>query len=105
MQTRPLSTHTHTTHTHTHTHTHTLALSHSLSHTHLTSPPPPSSFALQVGCNWVEVPAGKYTLRTKGSSPAPVSLAQYEIDVAYDSFISHPAEDEWQKVGEKGMRD
>ncbi|EGD74190.1 polymerase [Salpingoeca rosetta] len=51
-----------------------------------------------VGCNWVEVPAGKYKFRSFSSTPKPVSLAQYELDVAFDAFISHPAEDEWQQI-------
>ncbi|KAJ8024189.1 DNA polymerase delta catalytic subunit [Holothuria leucospilota] len=48
-----------------------------------------------VGCNWIELPAGDYRLR---SSDTKVSHCQIEVDVAFDSFISHPAEGEWQEV-------
>ncbi|XP_048473423.1 DNA polymerase delta catalytic subunit [Rhincodon typus] len=60
-----------------------------------------------VGCNWIELPAGKYLLReeqTTGNStatrdnPRKVTLAQIEVDVAWTDFISHPAEGEWQKI-------
>lgn len=48
-----------------------------------------------VGCNWIEIPAGDYKLR---SSDTKVSHCQIEVDVAFDNFISHPAEGEWQEV-------
>ncbi|XP_070554652.1 LOW QUALITY PROTEIN: DNA polymerase delta catalytic subunit-like [Ptychodera flava] len=52
-----------------------------------------------VGCNWIEVPAGSYRLRSfNNGSPNPVSKCQIELDVAWDQIISHPAEGEWQKV-------
>uniref|UniRef100_V9KAT7 DNA polymerase n=1 Tax=Callorhinchus milii TaxID=7868 RepID=V9KAT7_CALMI len=58
-----------------------------------------------VGCNWIEIPAGKYHLReeqlvasnTKDNS-RKVSLAQLEVDVSWTEMISHPAEGEWQKI-------
>lgn len=62
-----------------------------------------------VGCSWITVPAGKYTL-----TPEPTSTCQIEVDVAYqihfydqkfvltllryDNFIAHPAEGEWSKI-------
>nr|XP_006813424.1 PREDICTED: DNA polymerase delta catalytic subunit-like [Saccoglossus kowalevskii] len=48
-----------------------------------------------VGCNWVEVPAGSYQLRKKNECS---SCCQIEVDVAWDKFISHPPEGEWQKM-------
>lgn len=51
-----------------------------------------------VGCNWIELPAGKYKLRSpsgEGSSKSesqPVSHCQIEVDIAYDEFISHAPE-------------
>ncbi|KAF8328374.1 delta DNA polymerase [Cantharellus anzutake] len=46
-----------------------------------------------VGMNWIEVPAGKYKLRSK-----KISTCQIEIDLRYDSFISHTPEGEWSKI-------
>ncbi|XP_022082871.1 DNA polymerase delta catalytic subunit-like [Acanthaster planci] len=51
-----------------------------------------------LGCNWLEIPANQYHLRAEGTIPAPVSQCQIELDVAYDCFISHPADGDWQKV-------
>ena len=73
-----------------------------------------------VGCNWIELPAGKYTLRNQsqngtttnpatgftvfggggasGGRPHPQTKCQLEVDVSYEDFISHPAEGEWQKI-------
>eukprot|EP00040_Diaphanoeca_grandis_P024087 m.132040 g.132040 ORF g.132040 m.132040 type:complete len:1070 (+) comp29583_c0_seq1:139-3348(+) len=48
-----------------------------------------------IGCNWIELPAGKYRKRPKSNFQ---SLCQIEVDVAYDVFISHPAEGEWSKI-------
>lgn len=51
-----------------------------------------------VGCNWIELPAGKYKLRSplvEGSVKSevrPVSHCQFEVDIAYDEFISHAPE-------------
>lgn len=58
-----------------------------------------------VGCNWIELPAGKYRLREEVShgdiskdNPGKVSLSQIEVDISWTDFISHPAEGEWQKI-------
>ena len=71
-----------------------------------------------LGCNWIELPPGKYRLRGGASpthppatslsnggfsvygkgTPSPVSKCQIEVDVSYEDIISHPAEDEWQKI-------
>ena len=42
-----------------------------------------------LGMNWVEIPAGKYTLRQKQEQD---SCCQYELDVYYKDIISHPPE-------------
>ncbi|XP_053307768.1 DNA polymerase delta catalytic subunit [Spea bombifrons] len=58
-----------------------------------------------VGCNWIELPAGKYRIRKPSSdgvsskdNPGKVSLVQLEVDVNSADLISHPAEGEWQKI-------
>eukprot|EP00057_Strongylocentrotus_purpuratus_P014932 XP_011669406.1 PREDICTED: DNA polymerase delta catalytic subunit [Strongylocentrotus purpuratus] len=50
-----------------------------------------------VGCNWIEVPAGTYRVRSS-SGHAPTSVSQIEIDVAWDRFVSHPPDGQWEKV-------
>ncbi|EDV29384.1 uncharacterized protein TRIADDRAFT_18979 [Trichoplax adhaerens] len=59
-----------------------------------------------VGCNWIELPATKYMIRgdhapgwnNAQSSLNRTSRCQIEADIAWDQFISYPAEDEWQAV-------
>ena len=51
-----------------------------------------------VGCNWIELPAGQWRLRSRNSKPLPESRCQIEVDVAYDKFRSHEPENEWAKV-------
>ncbi|CAH1787413.1 unnamed protein product [Owenia fusiformis] len=58
-----------------------------------------------VGCNWIEVPGGKYHVRqpehtnmADNRNPPKKSRCQIEIDVAWQDFISHSAEGEWAKV-------
>lgn len=51
-----------------------------------------------VGCSWIEIPANLWRKRTKGSFPEPESRCQLEVDVAFDKFIAHEPEGEWQKV-------
>ena len=77
-----------------------------------------------VGCNWIELPAGKYSLRNPsqtrqngiggvcpttgytiiggGGAPGnrlhPLTKCQLEIDISFEDFISHPAEGDWQKI-------
>eukprot|EP00123_Amoebidium_parasiticum_P014505 comp22526_c0_seq1/m.34188 comp22526_c0_seq1/g.34188 ORF comp22526_c0_seq1/g.34188 comp22526_c0_seq1/m.34188 type:complete len:982 (-) comp22526_c0_seq1:1161-4106(-) len=48
-----------------------------------------------LGCNWIELPAGQYRIRKEVDK---TSLCQYEVDVAYDAFISHKPEGEWLKI-------
>lgn len=59
-----------------------------------------------VGCNWCEAPAGTYQLRHDGGSRVPgnehgrnkTSTAQIELDIVYDSLVSHAPDGEWQRV-------
>ncbi|XP_032444464.1 DNA polymerase delta catalytic subunit [Xiphophorus hellerii] len=58
-----------------------------------------------VGCCWIELPKDKYRVReektsidTDSQTPRKVSFCQYEVDVGWTDFISHPAEGEWQKI-------
>ncbi|KZP01626.1 delta DNA polymerase [Calocera viscosa TUFC12733] len=48
-----------------------------------------------VGMNWIEVPAGKYKLRTNKER---ASNCQIEFNVRWDQFISHTAEGDWSKT-------
>ncbi|TCD65917.1 DNA-directed DNA polymerase delta [Steccherinum ochraceum] len=48
-----------------------------------------------VGMNWIEVPAGKYSLRTGKSKK---SKCQIELSVKYNDFISHAPEENWSKI-------
>jgi len=47
------------------------------------------------GCNWCECPAGTYSLRPHDRK---VSTAQIELDVVYDSLVSHKPDGQWQKI-------
>uniref|UniRef100_A0A8C8VJK1 DNA polymerase n=1 Tax=Pelusios castaneus TaxID=367368 RepID=A0A8C8VJK1_9SAUR len=58
-----------------------------------------------VGCNWIELPPGKYRLRPEqpaGEPPkeglAKASLCQLEADVGWTDFVSHPPEGDWQRI-------
>lgn len=51
-----------------------------------------------VGCNWIEIPAGKWYRRTEKSKPGCSTLSQIEVDVSYENLISHAPEGEWSKV-------
>ncbi len=46
-----------------------------------------------VGMNWIEIPAGNYSLRTEKSS-----CCQIELDVEWDAFVSHTPVGEWSKL-------
>jgi DNA polymerase elongation subunit (family B) len=43
--------------------------------------------------NWIEAPAGSYTLRDKKTSHC-----QIELDIDCHAFISHPPVESWSKV-------
>ena len=52
-----------------------------------------------VGCSWIEVPAGKYKIRTRDDPKFPAkSRCQMEVDVSWEDFISHVPEGEWSSV-------
>ncbi|XP_077836953.1 DNA polymerase delta catalytic subunit isoform X3 [Macaca mulatta] len=66
-----------------------------------------------VGCNWLELPAGKYTLRLKKkvqgfpgqgllpplTHPCPqTTQCQLEADVLWSDVVSHPPEGPWQRI-------
>ncbi len=58
-----------------------------------------------VGCNWIELPAGKYQIREKAipgaSDPSRVatkSRCQLEVDISWEDIVSHPCEGEWLKI-------
>ncbi len=52
-----------------------------------------------VGCNWIELPAGKYTLRKPEDKKFPIaSRSQIEADIAWDAFVSHAPEGDWADV-------
>lgn len=47
------------------------------------------------GVNWIELPAGKWTLR---SSADAVSSCQLECDISFDDLISHAPEGSWSHI-------
>lgn len=51
-----------------------------------------------VGCSWIELPAGKWFLRSKDSQTRIESRCQIEVDVAWNAFLAHQPEGEWSKV-------
>ena len=57
-----------------------------------------------VGCNWIELPAGKYRIREKQMNaidpgkPGIRSRCQLEVDISYEDLNSHPVEGEWLKI-------
>ena len=55
-----------------------------------------------VGCNWIELPAGKYQARNESKK---TSRCQLEVDVAWDEFISHPCEGKCAVINVKIFRD
>ncbi|KAL8284175.1 hypothetical protein RQP46_004924 [Phenoliferia psychrophenolica] len=48
-----------------------------------------------VGMNWIELPAGKYTLRTPREK---LSNCQYEVDIDHKDLVSHAPEGQWSHV-------
>ncbi|XP_017656623.1 DNA polymerase delta catalytic subunit isoform X2 [Nannospalax galili] len=47
-----------------------------------------------VGCNWLELPAGKYLRRVEKMA----TLCQLEVDVLWSDVVSHPPEGPWQRI-------
>lgn len=52
-----------------------------------------------VGCNWLELPAGTYSVREKATRGgfSRTSLCQLEVDVVFDNIVSHLPEGKWMK--------
>ncbi|XP_054160471.1 DNA polymerase delta catalytic subunit-like [Oppia nitens] len=48
-----------------------------------------------VGCNWIELPAGTYTIRNVEEMD---SRCQLEVDIAYNKFKSYEPEGNWSKI-------
>ena len=48
-----------------------------------------------VGMNWIEIPAGRYTLRAPNER---ISRCQIELDCEPDAIVSHAPHDEWLKM-------
>ncbi|KAJ2000690.1 DNA-directed DNA polymerase delta, partial [Coemansia thaxteri] len=46
-----------------------------------------------VGASWVELPAGKYTVRSQHNT-----FCQYEVDIDYKDLIAHEPVGDWSKV-------
>ena len=46
-----------------------------------------------VGCNWIKLPAGKYTVRKNKNA-----RCQIEVDISWEELISHKVEGEWMKT-------
>uniref|UniRef100_A0A673JJH1 DNA polymerase delta catalytic subunit n=1 Tax=Sinocyclocheilus rhinocerous TaxID=307959 RepID=A0A673JJH1_9TELE len=51
-----------------------------------------------VGCCWIELPKGKYRLREERSEGQTGSKYPGKVDVAWNDLVSHPAEEEWQRI-------
>ena len=49
-----------------------------------------------LGCNWIEIPGGKYHYRNSKSERK--SRCQLELDVFFQDFVSHAPEGEWARV-------
>ena len=47
------------------------------------------------GVNWLELPAGKWSLRTRGDSQ---STSQIECDIFYEDLVSHAPEGTWSHI-------
>lgn len=55
------------------------------------------------GCCWIELPEGKWQLRSHTQQPGAASLphtsrCQYEVDIAYNNLKAHEPDGEWSKV-------
>lgn len=51
-----------------------------------------------IGCSWIELPAGAYTLRSKFGSPSIDTRCQIEADISFDRLVAHEPKDEWANV-------
>jgi DNA polymerase delta subunit 1 len=48
-----------------------------------------------VGCNWIELPKGTYTIRPHNEME---SRSQIEVDIAYNKFKSYEPEGQWSRI-------
>ncbi len=48
-----------------------------------------------VGCNWIELPKGTYTIRPPNQME---SRSQIEVDIAYNKFKSYEPEGQWSRI-------
>lgn len=48
-----------------------------------------------VGCGWIELPAGKYQMRSRFAAQ---SRCQIEVDVGWNDFIAHSPEGDWADI-------
>ena len=52
-----------------------------------------------VGCSWIELPPKTWKLRGRYGHKLPLTTrCQLEVDVAWDTFVTHAPEGEWLKV-------
>ncbi|CAG0913322.1 unnamed protein product [Notodromas monacha] len=51
-----------------------------------------------VGCSWIELPSGKYSIRNRTQVPKAVSRCQIEVDVAWIDFIAHEPDGDWSAI-------
>lgn len=52
-----------------------------------------------VGCSWIELPPKTWKLRGRYGHRLPLTTrCQLEVDVAWDTFVTHAPEGEWLKV-------
>ena len=52
-----------------------------------------------VGCSWIELPPKTWKLRGRyGHRLLLTTRCQLEVDVAWDTFVTHAPEGEWLKV-------
>ncbi|KAI8807077.1 hypothetical protein BJ742DRAFT_748288 [Cladochytrium replicatum] len=48
-----------------------------------------------LGCNWVELPAGKYRIRPNHKK---TSYCQFEVEISFEDIISHAPEGDWSRI-------
>lgn len=51
-----------------------------------------------LGCCWIELPPGKWFVRSPFSNFKTSSRCQIEVDVSWTDFIVHAPEGEWAPV-------
>lgn len=53
-----------------------------------------------LGCCWIELPVGKWHLRSEKSTFPVTSRCQIEVDISWVDFIAHAPEDKWASVAQ-----